>query len=143
MLKAKLRDLMLKNRINKLNKSAMMSEEKGFTLIEVLVAVVLVAIIGAGIFVGIQSMTKIQVDTNTQETAKDIAASNMDWIMSQPYASNYNLDNVPSPLSAYSSAYEAQLVTPVPLEMTEQQITIKVLFNNKVIYTLTDIRMDY
>ena len=140
MLKAKLRELMLKNRINKLSKSAKMSEEKGFTLIEVLAAMALVLIIAAGIFVGIRSMTIIQVDTNTQETAKDIAASNMDWIMSQPYASNYTLPSLPA---VYSSAYQAQLVKPVVIQLTEQQIAINILFNNKVIYTLTDLRTAY
>jgi len=38
-------------------------------------------------------MTKIFVDTNTQEIVKDIAASDMDWIMSQPYASRYTIFN--------------------------------------------------
>jgi prepilin-type N-terminal cleavage/methylation domain-containing protein len=220
---------MFKLLMRKFSNSGIGSGEKGFTLIEVLVAVALMGILVVGIFVGLRTITLLYSDTNSHEIAKDIAASDMNYIMSQPYASNYTIFNPSSgpagtvitiptgsgwspndqiksvtiggTTSAYSlvvdssgnlngsitvpplggatgpqtivitgqntgpaifsgafaatnattttqyptaySNYTVVLVKPVSLELTEQQITINILFGGKTIYTLTDYRTNF
>jgi prepilin-type N-terminal cleavage/methylation domain-containing protein len=215
-----------KTLLRKPGKASVMWDQKGFTLVEVLVAVVLTAIIAIGIFVGLRTIILLYGNTNSHEIAKDMAASAMDDIMSQPYANTYTIFSptsgpvgtvitIPSGAgwtandtisgvtiggtnAAYSltvnssgnltgtitvpsiatghqtivitgansgaeiftgvfavtnasaylypgeySNYQVVLVKPVALEVTEQQITINILFNSKIIYTLTDYRTNY
>jgi prepilin-type N-terminal cleavage/methylation domain-containing protein len=216
-----------KTLLRKPGKASVMWDQKGFTLIEVLIAVLLTAIIAIGIFVGLRTIILLYGDTNTHEIAKDMAASGMDDIMSQPYANTYTIFSptsgpvgtvitIPSGAgwtandtisgvtvggtnAAYSltvnssgnltgtitvpsissgaqtivitgansgaeiftgvfavtnastasqypgeySNYQVVLVKPVSLEVTEQQITINILFNGNIIYALTDYRTNY
>ncbi|HXY75058.1 MAG TPA: prepilin-type N-terminal cleavage/methylation domain-containing protein [Dehalococcoidales bacterium] len=71
----------------------MKSDQKGYTLVEVLAAIALSTIIVSGIVMGITTMTKVYASMHQQEIAKDVAAANMDYIMSRPYANNYTIFN--------------------------------------------------
>ena len=89
----KIGDAMFKLRFRKPSKWGIIREQKGDTLIENLVAIVLLAIVAAAIFTSITTAIKTFGQMNTKETSKDIAASEMDYIFSQPYASNYTVFN--------------------------------------------------
>jgi prepilin-type N-terminal cleavage/methylation domain-containing protein len=89
----KIEDAMFKVRLKKLSWRSILREQKGDTLIENLVAIVLLAIVAAAIFASIQTAIKTFGQMNTKEASKDIAASEMDYIFSQPYASNYTVFN--------------------------------------------------
>jgi prepilin-type N-terminal cleavage/methylation domain-containing protein len=67
--------------------------EKGFTLIEVLAAIVITSILTLSIYMAISTSTRVLVLTNTQEVAKDIASSDMEYIRTVPFADNYILLN--------------------------------------------------
>ncbi len=84
---------MFKLRFRKPSKWGILREQKGDTLIENLVAIVLLAIVSAAIFASIQTAIKTFGQMNTKEVSKDIAASEMDYIFSQPYANNYTVFN--------------------------------------------------
>ena len=129
---------MFKIIIRKLRKSCIIPDQKGFTLLEVLIAVVLTAIIGTGIFVGLRTLTLLYVDTNTHEISKDIAASDIDYVLSQPYGSAYTLPSSPAEYNNYTSSIQV-----TALEQTEQQIKISISFNNSIVFTLTDYRTFY
>lgn len=84
---------MFKLRFRKPNNWGIIREQKGDTLIENLVAIVLLAIVAAAIFTSISTAIKTFGQMNTTEASKDIAASEMDYIFSQPYANNYTVFN--------------------------------------------------
>lgn len=121
--------------MRKLSKSAIILKQKGFTLIETLIAVTITAIIVTGIVTGILTVTKVNVNLHKQQIAKDIAASAMDYIMSRPYANTYNLPATPA---NYTS-----IMNVTQIDTTEQKLVIGVSFNNNVVYTLTDLRTNY
>jgi type II secretory pathway pseudopilin PulG len=89
----KIGDAMFKLRFRKSSKWGILREQKGDTLIENLMAIVLLAIVSAAIFASIQTAIKTFGQMNTKEVSKDIAASEMDYIFSQPYANNYTVFN--------------------------------------------------
>lgn len=126
---------MFKILMRKLSKSAKILNQKGFTLIETLIAVTITAIIVTGIVMGILTVTKVNVNLHKQQIAKDIAASAMDYIMSRPYANTYNLPATPA---NYTS-----IMNVTQIDTTEQKLVIGVSFNNNVVYTLTDLRTNY
>jgi prepilin-type N-terminal cleavage/methylation domain-containing protein len=131
-------DAMFKVRMRKLFKSGVMHDQKGFSLVEELVAIVLLTIIAAAIFTALQTMILTFGQMNTQEMSKDIASSDMDYIMSQTYGTNYTLPQVPAEYSGYTSSLSV-----TQIQSTEQQILISISFKNKVRYTLTDYRTYY
>jgi len=89
----KIEEAMFKLRFRKPNNWGIIREQKGDTLIENLVAIVLLAIVAAAIFTSISTAIKTFGQMNTKEASKDIAASEMDYIFSQPYANNYTVFN--------------------------------------------------
>ena len=109
--------------------------EEGSSLVEVLASVSLAAIVVIGIVMGVLTMTNVNVDLHKQEVAKDIAASDIDYIMSRPYSNTYNL---PSPPANFTST-----INVTQTDATEQKIVIAISFNNNVVYTLTDYRTNY
>ena len=119
-----------------------MQDEKGFTLIEVLIAVALAATIIAGLLVVIATSTKIMVRTKNEETAKDIAASEIEYIRSVPYADSYTL---PPLAPSYSNFSVTNPVVAQYIEMNEQQIEIDVFVNgnSNPIFKLTDYRTNF
>jgi type II secretory pathway pseudopilin PulG len=84
---------MFKTRIWKPSKPDIISDQRGDTLIENLVAIVLLSIIVVAVFMAIGTAIRSFGVLNTNEASKDIAASEMDYIYSQPYAQNYTIFN--------------------------------------------------
>ena len=119
--------------------------DRGFTLLEIIIAIAVLGIIGTGILISLGTSTKIFVLTNTQEIAKDIAANDMEYIRSLPFAGSYTLPPPSQP--AEYSAYSA-VATVTFLRVNEQRIDITVSLNGKIILfngstMLTDYRVHY
>ena len=120
------------------HKTLIVHDEKGFTLIEVLAALVITSILALSIYMAISTSTRVLVLTNTQETAKDLAASDMEYIRSLPYSGTYTL---PAPSVAYTNYSQSVLVT--FLRINEQRIDINITWGGKTVFTLTDFRVNY
>ena len=112
-LSLKVMDAMFKIITKKLSKSEIVKDQHGFTLLELIIAMLLVSIIGIGLYKAFGTASKVTIVTRTQETAKDIAISDMESIESQPYAQNYILltsTQNPSPIN--QSVTFTAIVTP-------------------------------
>jgi len=83
-----------------------MKNQKGFTLLEVIIAIALSGIIASGILISLGTLTKTFINVDTHEIAKDIAISDMENIRSQPFADNYCLL-----MSSLNPSAEGQSVT--------------------------------
>jgi prepilin-type N-terminal cleavage/methylation domain-containing protein len=129
---------MLNFKLPGFHKTLIVRDEKGFTLIEVLAAIVITAILSLSIYMAISTSTKVLVLTNKQETAKDFAASDMEYIRSLPYSDTYTL---PTPSLAYTNYSQSVLVT--FLRTNEQRIDITITWGGKTVFTLTDFRVNY
>ncbi|MBE9482951.1 MAG: type II secretion system protein, partial [Chloroflexi bacterium] len=69
-----------------------MRNEKGFSLVEVLVALALLGIIGAAFLGGIATASKAILIADKRTTAESLARSQMEYVKEQPYITADNYD---------------------------------------------------
>jgi prepilin-type N-terminal cleavage/methylation domain-containing protein len=65
-----------------------MKSQKGFGLIEVLISVAIIATAGIAFLGGLTISTKILTQTDTSETSRDLAVTQMEFVKSMPYSPN-------------------------------------------------------
>ena len=63
-----------------------MRDEKGFTLIEVLVAVALLGLISVALIVALATASKVLIIADEQTTAESLARSQIEYIKTLPYS---------------------------------------------------------
>ena len=129
----------------------LMQNQKGFSLIEVLVALLLVGVLGTAVPSALSSSLRATTTTNYNIMAESLARSQMDHIQNQPYDSSnctpvYNLlPDLPDPYS---------IITPVAerLDPKEdgfdnddgiQKITVAVKHGNDIVFTLIDFKVNF
>ena len=78
--------------------------ESGLTLIETVIALAILGIIAAGIGLGLNSAIKGVSFTDSRETAKNIAETQMEYVKASKYSTSYSL-YTPSPLPSYWNQY--------------------------------------
>ncbi len=61
------------------------SSEQGFSLIEVIVGVAILAALGVALLSSLTLATRVAMSTNTMETARDLAQAQMEYVQSQAY----------------------------------------------------------
>jgi prepilin-type N-terminal cleavage/methylation domain-containing protein len=130
---------MLSLRLPGFHQPSIARDEKGFTLIEVLIAIALSALIVSGVLITIGTASKMLVRTKQQETAKEIASADMEYLRSLAFGNN-SLAGMPASPSNYSGFSSAVVVN--QLQLKEEEIIITVTWNGGS-YTLTDYRVDY
>ena len=87
-----------------------MVSEKGFAVIETLIATVVIGLIAVGVLMSLSTSAKSTVVSDSQTTAEGLARAQMEYILQQPYDSDnytpeYNLlSSVPSGYSINATA---------------------------------------
>jgi type II secretory pathway pseudopilin PulG len=128
--------------LNVSNKTKMNSE-KGFTLIEILLATFLIATVGVGLLAGLTLVSRVIITTDNQETARDLAVAEMEYLKSLNYNTvhyDYNPELIPP-----GSNYAVQVVDP-PQSLQDgnlQMITVIVSRNGKTVTTLSDYKVKW
>ncbi len=122
-----------------------MSDEKGFSLVENLVAMLLLGIVGIVFLIGINVSAKSTIVGSEQTRAESLARSQMEYIQSQPYSTDnppaYAAIDIPDDYAGYSFA------TPMAVHIDEdgnttgsetglQKITLNVVRNGKTVYSI-------
>ncbi len=128
-----------------------MNYQKGFSLIEVLLALALIGILITAIPGALTTAHKTTIVSNELTTAESIARSQMDYIQNQSYD---RTNNPPAYgiLTGLPAGYS--IVTPVAERLDPigdgtgnddglQKITVTVKQGTKVIYTLIDYRGNF
>jgi prepilin-type N-terminal cleavage/methylation domain-containing protein len=113
----------------------------GFTLIEAVIALAILGVIAAGIALGLTSAIKGISFTDSRETAKNIAESQMEYIKGSKYSTAYAV-YVPSPLPSYWNQYSTDIaVSPVAgnSDPNIQQVTVTVTYTNIYDGTLAEV----
>jgi prepilin-type N-terminal cleavage/methylation domain-containing protein len=84
--------------------------QSGFTLIEVLLAIVLLGVIGLAVFGTLGTASKALITTDERETAKNIAEMQIEYIKSQLYMPTYAPRSL-AEYPGYSVSITAQNIT--------------------------------
>ncbi len=116
-----------------------MKSQRGFSLIETIVALALVGTVCVALITGLGVASKTMSGADAQETAKDLAIAQMEYVQNQTYDNNDNppvyqvLPNIATQFPGFSVA------TPMAerLDDSIQKITIEVNQGGKTVYTLT------
>ena len=113
---------------------------RGFSLIEVIIALALMGIIGVAFAGALSTASRAIMIADEQATAESLARSQMEYVKSQPYADNYSASIPPD----YDDAGYSATIGVVPLEDGNlQEITVKVYHHddahvNPPVITLED-----
>ena len=113
-----------------------MKNEEGFSLIEVLVSVMVLAMVGLAFLSALATSARATLIMDERTTARNLACSQMEYVKSQDYTASYTPAPIPDgdDYIGYSANITAEL-----LHGTEdgiQKITVKIEHNNKVVTTL-------
>ena len=77
-------------RCQNLRKPGILRNEQGFTLIEVVIAVVLLGLITAALANGLITASKVLLHNDSWQTAKNLAETQIEYIKNQPFAQAYD-----------------------------------------------------
>jgi prepilin-type N-terminal cleavage/methylation domain-containing protein len=114
------------------------NSDKGFTMIETLVAVAILATVGVALLSGLMLSTRALLKTDSSETGKDLAVAQMEYIKNLPYSSTYSPDSNLNPTSGgYSVEISTQSLKP---DHSLQKVTVKILKSGHLIVQLDDFR---
>jgi prepilin-type N-terminal cleavage/methylation domain-containing protein len=96
----------------KIFKLGVVQQEKGFTLVEAVVSIALIGIIGAAVYTGLGTTSKVLLHTDARETAKNLAETQMEFVKGQAYMPGsgpgiYSTAPIPpDQLSGYSASID-------------------------------------
>lgn len=113
---------------------------KGFSLIEVIIAIALLSMLAVAFFGGLSTGLKVLVRTNELETARNIAEKQMEYVMELPYATSYTPVDTSTD---YPVNIFAEPMTPDGSDIDIQKIAVTVYHNGKLepVITLEDYKV--
>jgi prepilin-type N-terminal cleavage/methylation domain-containing protein len=117
--------------------SKLMKNEKGFTLIEVLVALGLLGIIAVAFLTGIATSSKAILIANERTIAESLARSQMEYVKELDYATSYD----PAPIPAEHVGFSATIDV-VELAAGLQEITVTIDYYGEVVITSEDYKVN-
>jgi len=105
-----------------------MQSEKGFSLIEVIVGVAIMASVGLAILAALGGASKVLLSTDTKESARDLAQAQMEYVQRLPYSatSPYTINMA---IDSEYPGYSTSILTPnppLPVRDGVQDITVVV-----------------
>jgi prepilin-type N-terminal cleavage/methylation domain-containing protein len=109
-----------------------MKNQKGSTLIEVIVALALLGAIGVAFLSALATTSKSRTISTEHTAARIIAASQMDTILNEPYASSYS----PVPAAPEYEGYTTSIDIVNFPDGNLQKITVMVKHRDKVVTKL-------
>jgi prepilin-type N-terminal cleavage/methylation domain-containing protein len=113
-----------------------MKGQKGFSLIELVIAIGLLGIIGVGILGALGTTSKALFIADERETARNLAASQMEDVKQTFYASSYNSTLIPPEYAGYSATITTDNIASNASDI--QKITVTISHQGKVVTSLKD-----
>ena len=107
-------------------------KESGASLIEVVIALALLAIIGVAFLSALTGSSKARLVADEHASADTLARSQMENIMQQAYANSYD----PIPIPSEYAGYSAEIMVDTMRNGNIQKITLTISHCNKEIKTL-------
>jgi prepilin-type N-terminal cleavage/methylation domain-containing protein len=116
------------------------NSQKGFSLVEVVASIALLAVVGGAILSGLGTGIRALTTTDEQETAKNIGELQVEYIKSLPYSNTYMPRDISSDYPSYSivTAEDGMLhAEAVPDRMDGNIQRIEVVINHGTKQVLT------
>jgi prepilin-type N-terminal cleavage/methylation domain-containing protein len=123
-----------------------MFSKKGFTLIEVLVALAILSIIGVALVASLGLSSKVLNEDNTRQTARNLATAELEYVKNLPYDSINPIptyspkpelsDEYPGFTPSITTSIVHPIVNPSNGDEGVQKITITVTHGGKTITVL-------
>jgi prepilin-type N-terminal cleavage/methylation domain-containing protein len=117
--------------------------EKGFTLVEVLVAVAILSMLGIGLLGALTGASKTLLKADTRESARDLAQAQMEYVQNLGYdvnPANYlTSSDIDDQYPGYTSIIEAPTIVKDGL----QKVTIVVSQGTEEKFRLEGYKVDY
>ncbi len=107
-------------------------DNKGSSLIEVLVALALFSAIGVTFLVSLGTVSTVTRSTDERETAKNLAETQLEYIKNQPFAASYSPAGVTGEYAGYIAAVDAAWLQDTNI----QKITVVISRNARTLMTL-------
>jgi len=121
-----------------------MKSEKGFALIETLVALALMGIIGVSLLSGAATATKATTITGEQATAQSLVRSEIEYVKNYPY--QYSASTYPvNPSLTIPAGWSVPLPTVAPVHATDdgiQSVNVTAEHNGETILTVEIYKVD-
>lgn len=126
-------------RLNSRVKKAFQGRSRGFTLIEVVIAIALVGVIAIAFLSALSTASTVLIIADERATAESLARSQMEYVKNSPKSASYP----PSIPPGYEEAgYSANITTSnVPLRTGLQKITIRIDRHDEELVTLVGYRL--
>jgi prepilin-type N-terminal cleavage/methylation domain-containing protein len=127
-----------------------MQSQKGFSLLETIIAMAIIGILGVAIPGALSTASKVTMQSSEDTMAESLARSQVDSIQNQPYDKTHNppvytlIPNLPASYSI-DAALASRLDPKGDGTANDdglQQITVTVRHNNKIVYTLIDFKVN-
>ena len=141
---------MLNVRFTKLRKPGIVRNEKGFTLIEVVISIMLLGLIAAALATGLSTASKVLVQNDSRQTAKNLAEFQMEYVKVNDFQSGsgtvvYAPEEMPAQFqqAGYSAVIDVTdgLDLNPPRDSAFQQVTVTIKRSGVVVYTLVDYKV--
>ena len=117
-----------------------MKSEKGFTFVEVVIALAIVGVIAVGFASGLGTAAKGMLTADERETANNLAGSQMEYVKNLPYGKDY--DPSPDILAEYDH-YDADIEVSVMADGNIQKVKVIVHHQDKLeVITLEDYKVN-
>jgi len=113
-----------------------MGDEKGFTLIEVLVSLSIMALVAVGFVSGLSTSLRSLMVTEEMTTAESLARSQMEYIKNQNYTTSGDYNEIECPLGYEITVLASELQTGI------QKIAITVNHHDEYVTTLEGYKGD-
>jgi len=113
-----------------------MKSKKGFSLIEVVIALGLLGIIAASILGALGTAAKALFITDERETARNLAESQMEYVKELDYAFTYDPAAIPNEYTGYSATITTDNIASMASNI--QKIMVTISHQGKVVTRLED-----
>lgn len=111
-----------------------MKSQNGFTLIEVVVGLALMAIISVAFLGALATTSKVLFVADERETAKNLAETQMEHVRQQGYTGSYAAAPIPNEYAGYSAAITAGNIT--SRDGNIQKVTVTIQHHGEPVTTL-------
>jgi prepilin-type N-terminal cleavage/methylation domain-containing protein len=125
-----------------ISKVGRMKSEKGFSLIEILIALAIIGIVAVGYLSALTTSTRTAIFTDQKDTARILAQSQMEHVKQMPWPTSIPPTFTPAVIPADYPGYTATIdAENVNYDSAIEKITVTIRSNGKVITTLEDYKV--
>jgi prepilin-type N-terminal cleavage/methylation domain-containing protein len=146
---------MLKLILMKRQKLRIVRDEKGLTLVEVVISIALLGIVTAGLFTGLGTASNVVLRNDIRQTAKNLAEYQMESVKNREFKPTYLSVAIPPEQSDYTATItvvdgsEATVFIPDPdpninqaRDSHLQKIIVKIFKSGVLVYTLEGYKVE-